>query len=82
MQTVKVEFVVGKESLEVYQFIAELIKDIKAKKDFSILAAENFPLLVKAIEGIGEVTEEQKSQFMLLTNAYGAALIGQAFLAK
>lgn len=81
MNTVKVELEVGKESKEVFDLVAELIKDIKAKKAYGELAAENFPLLVKAIEGVSDIPAEFKSQYMADTASYGAGSIVKALLA-
>lgn len=68
--SVKVEIEVGKESKDVVDLVADLIEDIKAKKDVSAIAAENLPGLMKAIEGFDQLDDEAKSKHRNSTIAY------------
>lgn len=58
----KIDVVMGvpKEGKEVIDFICALIKDIKEKKSLTELMAE-LPKLVLAVEGLGNLGEELKS---------------------
>lgn len=80
MTTVKVEIEIGKESKEVFEAVAEIIKDVKAKKEWGAIAAENLPLLLKAVEGVTELPEEIKGKQLGSTVGYGAGLIADALL--
>lgn len=81
MELVKVESLVGKETKEVFELVAELIKDVKAKKDWATIGAENLPLLLKAIEGVSALPEEVKSKAVGATVGYGVGLVTDALLA-
>lgn len=81
MELIKVELSVGKESKEVFEAVAELIKDFKAKKEWAAIAAENLPLLLKAVEGVSGLPEEIKGKQLGSTIGYGAGLIADALLA-
>lgn len=72
--------VVGKESLEVTESLAELVKDIKAGKDVSVIAAENLPGLVKAIEGYDKIDDEMKHKSRNATIAYSGYAIAEALM--
>jgi len=50
-----------KELSEVKKALVELVADIAAKKEISILIAENLPLLMAAIEGFDKMGEEIKT---------------------
>ncbi len=52
----EVEFV--KQTDDVMVLINELVKDIKAGKPMAEVGAENLPLLMEAISGVGEVPAE------------------------
>ena len=82
MELVSVTVQLPKESKEVFDLLIELVKDIKAKKDYAAIAAENFPLLVKAIDGVGSIPEEAKSEAIFRLAGYGAGELASALLAK
>jgi precorrin-3B methylase len=72
---------VGKESLEVFDLVAALVADIKAKKSMAEVAAENLPLLYSALEGADKIGAELKSDVKEVTLALGVAKIAKAILA-
>lgn len=72
---------VGKETFEVFELVAELIKDIKAKKGVSEIVAENLPGLYKAVENFDQVDDEAKSEVIDETIALGMAKISKAIRA-
>ena len=61
METVNVTIEVPKESKEVIDLVLNLVEDIRAKKDISVIVAENIPSLSSAIEGFDKLGEEVKS---------------------
>ncbi len=69
---------VGKESTEIFEGLAELIKDIKAKKDVAVIATENLPALVTMVEGYEKVSDEMKSQERNATIAHGLYVLSEA----
>jgi hypothetical protein len=69
---------VGKETLEVFDLVAELIKEIKAKKPLAEIAASNLPLLYSALEGADKIGAELKSDVKEVTIALGVAKIAKA----
>lgn len=70
MESVKVEIEVAKESKEVVDAVVELIADIRAGKDISLIAGENLPGLLKAVEGVDKLGEEMKSNLRNETISY------------
>lgn len=80
MSNVKVEIEVGKETKEVADALKALILDIKAKKDISLIAAENLSSLLKAVEGVDKLDDELKSSARNATIAYVGLQISEALL--
>lgn len=76
--TVEKVLVVGKESSEVADSLSELIKDIKAGKDVSLIAAENLPGLVKAVDGYDKMDDEMKHSSRNATVAYSGYVVAEA----
>lgn len=72
---------VGKETTDVLELVADLIKDIKAKKGVSEIAAENLPGLYKAVEGFDQIDDEMRSEHLEETIALGVAKIVKAIRA-
>ena len=60
MEFIKKELEVPKELNEVATLIVSLVEDIVAKKDLAVVAAENLPLLMTAIQGFEAMQEELK----------------------
>lgn len=60
MEFIKKELEVPKELNEVATLIVSLVEDIVAKKDLALVAAENLPLLMTAIQGFEAMQEELK----------------------
>lgn len=60
MEFIKKELEVPKELNEVAILIVSLVEDIVAKKDLALVAAENLPLLMTAIQGFEAMQEELK----------------------
>ena len=58
---VKVEMDVPKESKEVVDLMAALVKDLKAKKSIAEIGTDIFPKLLVAVEGITAIGEEVAS---------------------
>ena len=80
IQTKQVEY--AKEIDDVLVLVVELVKDIKAKKDMSALAAENLPNLMNAIGGLDQVGDEFKNkQVVLSTVGYRVGELGGALIA-
>lgn len=78
VQTVPKTLNVGKESSEVVDSLGELVKDIKAGKDISLIAAENLPSLLVAIDGFEKLDEEMKHKSRNATVAYSGYVIAEA----
>lgn len=78
IQVVKVEIEVGKESKEVADAIAELVKDVKAGKDVSLIAAENLAGIAQAIEGYQKIGPEQKHDSRHATRGYLGMKVSEA----
>lgn len=76
--TVKVEIEVGKETKELVDALADLVEDIRAKKDMSLIAAENLAGLLKAVEGVDQLDDEMKSSARNSSGAYAALKIADA----
>lgn len=60
MEFIKKELEVPKELNEVATLIVSLVENIVAKKDLALVAAENLPLLMTAIQGFEAMQEELK----------------------
>lgn len=58
MSIVKKELDVAEQVDEVGELVEELVRDIRAGKGAAEIAAENLPLLMKALEKIDEVDDE------------------------
>ena len=67
--TVNVDLPVGKESKDVVDVLAELIKDIKEGKKLEALT-ENIPGIMAAVEGYDLLDDEQKDASRHGTRAY------------
>ncbi len=80
VETKEVTIVVGKETKEVVDAVSELIADLKAKKDMSLIAMENLPGLLKAVEGVEMIDDEMKSQYRNATVAYSGMKVADALL--
>lgn len=63
MELVEKTLKVPKELLDIEVALVELVKDIVAKKSLALVAGENLPLLMTAIEGYEKIGEEFKSEF-------------------
>lgn len=51
----------AKEIDDVMAVVVDIIKAVKSKKPLGELAAAEFPALVTAIEGVGQIAEELKA---------------------
>ncbi|MGB0452566.1 MAG: hypothetical protein ACPGJV_02545 [Bacteriovoracaceae bacterium] len=80
VQTEEVVITVGKETKEVVDALNELVKDIRAKKEVSVIAVENLPTLLKAVEGVDQLANEMKSVHRDATIAYSGMKISEALL--
>ena len=74
---VKVEIEVGKETKEVADVIAELVKDIRAGKKIEALT-ENLAGVMKAVEGYDMLDDEQKDASRHGTRGYFAMKLSEA----
>ncbi len=68
----------GKESSEVFDALRDLVVDIRAGKKVAIIAAENLPGLMTAIDGYEQLGAEAKHESRTATLGYGVAQIGGA----
>lgn len=73
MSTVKKELEVGKELSEVIDAVTDLLEDILAKKELGLVAAENLPSLMSAVDGYDQLALELKSDKRNETAAYAVA---------
>ena len=62
MEKVTISLEVPKEANEVKNFIVELIKDIKGKKEVTAIVAENLAGLMSAIDGFDKLSTESKEK--------------------
>lgn len=69
VETVNVSMIVGKESMDVVDVLAELIKDIKEGKKLEALS-ENMTGLIAAFEGYKMLDDEQRHESKHGTRAY------------
>ena len=76
----EVKLQVGKESAEVVNAIAELIKDIKAKKGIQELASENLGNLIAAVDGVDLIDDEMKGEYRNATIAYAGYMVADAIV--
>lgn len=82
MQLVKKEIEVPKELLEAGTLVVELLKDIVAKKDITAITGENLPLLMSALEGLGQMKEELESEHVYDLVAFLVADLIKVFKKK
>lgn len=80
MESVKKELVVGKESSEVIDAIAELVRDIRAGKDVAVIASENLASLVGAVEGYEKIGGEVSGELRNHTASYLVSQVLDALL--
>lgn len=80
MESVKKELLVGKESAEVIDAIAELVKDIRAGKDVALIATENLTGLVTAVEGYDKIGAELGGELRNHTASYLVSQVLDALL--
>lgn len=82
VQLLKKEVEVTKEASEVFEAMAELIKDIRAKKGVAQLTAENLQGLMKAIDGFDQLDDEVKHKAFYKTAGLGMGEMAEALLEK
>lgn len=80
IELVKEEIQVPKEMQDVRKFLVGLVEDIKAKKDVSLIAAENLPTLMIAIEGFSQLGEEAKDEHAPMLFGLLAADLAKVFM--
>jgi hypothetical protein len=57
---------IAKEVDEVFVFLIELDRDLKAKKSITDIAAENLPALMQAMSGLDQIDDEvSKDKFVV-----------------
>ena len=78
VQTVAKTLNVGKETSEVADSLAGLVKDIKDGKDVGTIAAENLPSLMTAINGFEMIDDEMKHKSRNATAAYTGYVVAEA----
>ena len=61
VEFVEVKLNLPKECEDVRKFLIELVEDIKAKKDVAVIAAENLPNLMAAVQGYDQLGAEAKT---------------------
>lgn len=67
IQSKPVEY--AKELDDALALVVELIKDIKAKKSAAEIASENIPLLMNALSGADQISDELKANKVAAFNA-------------
>jgi hypothetical protein len=77
MELLKKEVSVPKEVSEVFDALALLVAEIKAKKEVAVIVAESLPAIIKAVDGFQNLGEEVKS-----AEFYDAAALGLGQLLK
>lgn len=77
VQTVDVTIAVGKESKDVADVLAELVKDIRDGKTIGALA-ENIGGIIKAVDGYEMLDDEQRHESKHGTRAYLSMKISEA----
>jgi len=77
VETVEVTMQVGKESKDVADVLAELVKDIRDGKTVGALT-ENVQGIMKAVEGYDKLDDEQKHASAHGTRAYLAMKLSEA----
>lgn len=82
VQFVKVEVELPKELSEVGDALVAVLEDVVEKKSAATIASENFQLLLKAGDGVGEIAEEVKQKAVYDFAAIYAAKIAKVLLAK
>lgn len=78
MEKVSVEIMVAKESKDIIDVLAELVKDIKEGKKLEALT-ENVAGIMAAVDGYDKLGEEIKSDAKQDTVAYMVAELWKAF---
>ena len=82
VQLVKKEVEVTKEASEVFEAMAAIIKDIKAKKPVTEIAVGNFKKLSDAVEGFEQLDDEVKHKAFYKTAGLGMGDIAESLLVK
>lgn len=82
METVKIEIEVCKETKEVFEALAGIVKGIKEKKPVAEIIAAELNDVIKAIEGFQALPEEAKSEQFHDTVAHGVASITKILMSK
>ena len=78
MDVLSRELEVGKETTEIFEGLAELIKDIKAGKEVGVIATENLPALITMIDGYDKIKDELTGVARNATLAYGSFALAEA----
>lgn len=76
---VNANILVGKETKEAVDFLADLVADIRLGKDLAEIASENLPALQAAITDADKIVEEVRGTQVSETIAYIGDKIGDAF---
>jgi len=71
MSKVTISVEVPKELNELCVALRELIKDVAAKKDLAVVAAENLPNLAAAVQGLDQLAVEFKEDRAAFARAVG-----------
>ena len=82
VQLLKKEVEVTKEASEVFFALAELVKDIKAKKSVAEIGQENLSNLFAAVQGFEMLDDEVKHKAFFKTAGLGLGDIAEALLEK
>lgn len=67
---VEKKVMVEKEASEIGELLRDLVLAIKAKKPLATIAAEEFPALVKAVEGVDQLGAESKEDLLAFVRAF------------
>ena len=82
VQYVEKNVKVAKETTEVFDAMASLVRDIKLGKPVTEIASENLPKLMTAVEGFDKFDDEYKADHYGNTVAFGVGAMVDALRTK
>lgn len=79
---IKKEVEVAKETMEIFDALAGIAADIKAKKPIAELVGGNITKLIAAVEGFDKLGEEFKAKQLYMSMGVGMGSVAEALLYK
>lgn len=74
------EIEVPKEFDDVLLLVLELVRDLKDKKELAVVASENLPNLMNAIQGVDQIDDELKADLPAFLKAASSRAVDIAAL--